>query len=1090
MSTMRNARVLQKDANADIGLAQHSKSVFLRLPTLFAAALFTASAVPTVKAANIAAGTNLRNTVNNLTSSSDKTLNLAGNVNWSGGGITYDSAKSGAVINGNSYEINFANGHGSVNASGTVALSLYNVKAKGYSGSDQDPFLFVPAGSNFTINVEGSTVSGFRTSRDGTTPSGAVASAPTATSTVTIDGGTNGAVFSSNVGYNRSGGALGLGEGTMYLKGKLTFSNNWAEHFGGAMMLRGSGSASLVLSDGLKVFEGNQALVYGGAIDIWGYNSQTTFNCESVFRNNYVYNPGTNTYANSRRAGAINIGDQLGTVSLVFNAPAKFEGNRVIGENLNGDRGDALGGAITAYSAQTGAYHYTVQFNAGVAFTDNYAHSLHASRVGRGGAIYYNAGGANLTIGPNSLFENNYAKTEGGAIYLNAGTINLTADSAVSGTQNGNIVFRGNYQGVAFAQAGNAWTYSATNLTSGATRNAVYLAGGGTFNVDAKGSGKVEFYDPIATSGSSTATINKNGTGDLIFHNYSSTPTITTNVNRGRLMLKNDLSNASMIEFGTTAGGTLTVGNGTGPAEIVGGTGTRFRANRLVLNSQGRIIVEDDSLLIARVGNGGLTVNNGAGIGGHGTVRLENASGNSIAVTTGSSGNNFFITTNNALDLFQLESDEYTILTGISGAGKLHKEGPGAFYANGFVFSTYKTGRNKNTHSGGTSIWDGAIVITDLGEGDPLAKKSTFSLGTGAIDVNAGYRNASDVDSNARGRLVVQFAPIDINGTYTINNQIKTSTAAGGEVYVDLAKASQGPLYAPWQNTLVIENINQFKGDLRLLNLQYTLTAGSGIAALTNANLIVDSESFVTVPSSSGGATEMSGLSLAGGFLYFPDIDYQSPVGTLFSRTSSFINATAASPRGVLALGTSGINPQSYIRFEAAEDQLRDLIEDNSGQSYVTPLLLQDDYGTMRQFVQARQVTGDVSNLVLQVKNGTSAYKNYTYTPSTQDGKVDHNQGTIYSGAYQENWATSGGVTAKRTLQTGASNINTGPQNDGLYIGAKLIELELLLDKQTVLDNTQSYTALNGRGNEFSVKITGSGHLGIVGKPGTPVILS
>ncbi|MDR2513350.1 MAG: PEP-CTERM sorting domain-containing protein [Puniceicoccales bacterium] len=1090
----------ERKTSVSIPVCPPGKKRVLCVATLFAAAACAVLWQPEIKAVTVNPGTNVPGTTGSY--------ELLGNATWAGSksisGTYTIQADPGAYpdpsVSKPILTVTSSSSGQALNSTGDI-FNLYNVELT-RSGSAQSNALFVSNGTA-TYNLDGSVIKGINQSYTGTTRRGAVFSPIESSGAVTlnINGGTAGVVFEGNYGSQNTGGVIGLGSAdnlsgyanrTLNMSGNVAFLNNRTGNFGGAIIVHGynTGSASQTGRNILNFnqsagqtlsFIGNSSNFYGGAIDFFGAHATANFNGETEFINNYVQylndnqtsftTPNWDSANKWQRGGAINVGALNGYVTLNFNERVAFTGNRVIAMNGSGDWSGSGGGAISASRKDSGG-QFVFNFSKAAVFTGNYVLSPSGGQ-GHGGAIFHFVSNAVINLGPGSQFVGNAAQTSGGAIYMSGGTISLTADST------GDILFEGNVANPTWSGSGNSYSWT------GGTRNAIQFGGAATLNVSTSETSKVMFKDPIAGS---AATINKNGTGDLIFYDYSSTPTITTNVNRGRLVLENEQFLSPVIEFGTTSGGTLTVGNGTGFAAIVGGTGTRFKSQKLVLNADGRIIVEDDSLLAVQVGSGGLTVNNNAGIGGHGIVRLENASQNPIAITTGGAGNNFYLTTPNAGDNFRLESSTAIIQAGIIGSGKLHKEGPGTFYANGFTFPD-TTGRNKNTYTGGTAIWDGTLRVSDFGQGDALASKSTFSLGTGAVEVNA------DSPAGAYGRLAIDLAPLDVNGTYTINNAITTSTTTGGEVYVDLARVPSSLTGLPDQNTLVAENMQNFKGDFHLRNLQYVLTSGSAAKAITNANLIVGPGSFITVPT---GDTKMAGLNLAGGILHFTDLGYQFPIVTSYPRMKSFVDAMAVSPKGVLALGTYGTDPVSYIRLEGTADDVRDVIEGSNNQPNTTPLLLQDNYGNLRQLASARTTTGGVNNVIVQVKHPSipNQYVPYVYVPSSASG-IDLDQGASTGlNVYEFDFAQSFGssvtanaqnITAKKIIDTTAANLNTGPGNDGLYLGTKLSELNLQQDKITLFDNASTYS--HSGGNDFIAKISGAGHLGIVGRAGGPALV-
>lgn len=925
------------------------------------------------------------------------------------------------------------------------------------------------------------------------------------TAILNINGGSAGVIFEGNTGvgkistgesYDSGAGVLGVVRGTATVSGKVTFLSNSGVRYGGAIAVNNARrtttdytsnawiNRSVLRFDSTSasdfaLFDGNHAAVFGGAIDIWGHASETIVNTTSFFQNNYIYDASRSGIDDrAKRAGAINVGNEAGLSDLFFNAPATFINNRVIGHDSNATRGDAFGGAITAYSTKRDkSYNYRMSFNAGATFIGNYAHAPATGRIAQGGAIFHDATHASLDIGPNSRFEGNYAKNEGGAIYMSSGIINLVADSSVTGTENGNIVFKDNFQNVNFAQNGNAWTWRPTNIGTTAQRGAIYLAGDGILNIYARGVGEVHFYDPIILGQNSTAVINKLGTGDLIFHDHDNAITALTNVTQGRMVLENSKSVNSMMTFGQVTAGALNVGPITGNsfAAVVGKDGTTFAVGSARVRNGGRILVEDGGMLTFKVGDGGLVLENNGGIGGDGIINLVNRNNRRIQITTGYTGNNFYVTAPLATDKFRLESTSaVSTNTGISGAGTLRKDGQGAFYANGFDFVNNVTGGNKNTYTGGTVVENGSFVITARGQGDTFVNDSRFSMGTGFVEVQADGRLVIDFSQAILGQGVI--------GNYTITNRL-TNSAPGGEVYLNLVSAGN-PTGNVWsQSGFTAPNTRDFRGTFNLNNLNYTFATGT--AALTNGRLIAGSGSTVTVPR---GNHLIKGLGMNGGLLYFADPTAQLPVGNL-PRMQSFIDISGTGNEGILDFGQSGTN--SYVRINADAAMLTDIIEGttfSNGQPVYTPLLLQDDYGNVRQLVASRTTTGDIKNVILQTQDSNDPYRgnSYVYTPT---GKVEHNQGAQY-GNRSENWADAENVTALKTLQSGASSLSTGPTNDGLYVGVQMERLELLAGKQTIFDNSNSNTAQNNRGNEFTAEITGPGHLGILGNAGNPIILS
>ncbi|MDR2429897.1 MAG: PEP-CTERM sorting domain-containing protein [Puniceicoccales bacterium] len=566
---------------------------------------------PQASAIDVTSGTNLQTIVNNT--NRNATFDLKGEVKWGnalgGGGNAISSGASNIVINSNGHIIKQNdNGAWLDYKSGSGSSHFFTLKNTWVQG-DQAYYTGLYGlfhGDNFsttiTLKLEGSTFDSFHGRGD--LRSGTIGLSYYKSALV-VDGGTSGVTFSNNKGaedhYDGAGvfGTFG-NNSSLTLKGNTSFTGNSTTNHGGALTIYAentSSSTTLLVNsgnDGKAVFTGNSAGGFGGAINFWGYTTESTFGGEAEFTNNWTHGSGSGISNRAKRGGAINVGVENGQSNIVFKEKVTFTGNRAIGILATDLSAQAWGGALslTAQGTNLGTTDgkYTVTFDKAAVFRDNYAVSsatATTNKFGYGGAVYVGTGTAtntkSVTFGAGSLFERNLAQTKGGAIYVSAidktdnsgGIITLNADNT------GDITFMDNYDGVAFT-AVNATNYQGTS----GTRNAIHFAGNGTLNINATGTGKVHFHDPI-TGGQtslqdtkSLVTVKKTGDGDVIFYGNKSDIYARTTVSGGKFVLKN----------GAEYGAPVILGNGTsfdvsGNAILAAERGTLINANSFWLKN-------------------------------------------------------------------------------------------------------------------------------------------------------------------------------------------------------------------------------------------------------------------------------------------------------------------------------------------------------------------------------------------------------------------------------------------------------------------------------------------------------------------------
>jgi autotransporter-associated beta strand protein/predicted outer membrane repeat protein len=927
-----------------------------------------------------------------------------------------------------------------------------------------------------------------------------------------------------------NGGNLHIGAGVLELeensrleiKADLTFQNNWSGGSGGVIQVSGTNAAISFEDTADVLFMGNHATKSGGAIFMGNPNTSLQLDQAKnvLFQENYVVSGGgTSIYDNNGSSGgAIAIVDRQAHLTNVGNT--SFEGNYVINRRNDGDKATALGGAVyvggTGVNAE-GVYSLESSENTFTTFMDNsvYSEKSHAvggaiaitakmdqdykldpgsaniihSRLRRtkfegnhvvtgtadkdalGGALFINTGkdGAlvgTLFIGDNSTeeettFINNYAgsidgvsaKALGGAIYINEGVLNLS----------GNVVFAGNKQGVIFDENTNP-DLPPTPRPSTGVSNAIYFAkisAGSSLIVDNATGKNVRFYDNIAAAANHAMTIIKTGEGEISFFNVDISIKTDVTVNQGffRLGLDKGLAYGGTI-YGDPAASSLAfnaldgVFNVQKSGMLIGEAGVTLTSSQMHVKENGRVMVRGgsttgDFVVKMADNNFDYTAKDAnkplGGFGGHGTLRIQNLSGNPLAlVTTGE----FAVDVRHFVpeDLHLPDADAVFMLKSpIVGKGILYKVGAGTFVVENTGLNTYTSGGNASDAD--TLIQEGRILINS-------GAQTLNHLGIGTIFVNKWQPIPA-------GDLVDAVLDIDLTSTsfagndYAINNTLGSwqsgrGTAleqASGLISVNLAKTDLLGANGvnPGSGILTTTDTKDFDGTLHLRNLYFQATpSGGGDTTLAKTRIIVGTGTLLEIAQ---GTTEFAQFIFNGGAVRFTNVG--NGTGTTASKLGSNISNT-----GLLEFGASG-NP-SYVQINnngTGPTNLGDLsgIFVNND----TPLLLRDTYGILRQLISASGVTGDVSNIKLRDHQNAAFEYNNVLVDLVQNGSHTGN---------------ADAVVAKQYLQLNENSLNTGFDNKGLYISAKLTKLALKNNQTTLFDLSSSHSTQTGY-NEFSVPI-------------------
>ncbi|WP_081716147.1 autotransporter-associated beta strand repeat-containing protein [Paraburkholderia mimosarum] len=645
---------------------------------------------------------------------------------------------------------------------------------------------------------------------------------------VTAGVGANGVVFSNSTSSGDGAGVISMYAGNMTFNGDFTFNSNRTDNYGGAISMYQS--PGVMTFNGTTAFNNNYAKNYfGGAIDIWGGASTLTFNGPTSFTGNYVVTSATGS--GNPRGGAINIGylSPGSDASVVrFNNAVTFNGNYIVS---TGSGGSAYGGAISAYG-NGNAYNYQYVFNAPAIFENNYVVKAGTGAgTGNGGAIYYDASGAFVSLASGTQFLGNDASTNGGAIFLQSGTISLSALTA-------NILFQGNLQGVTFGTSGNYAPVPGTG-----TPNGIYLGSSGNLNLIANAGYQIQFYDPISSVVGSTVTVTKSGNGEVVFYGDSGATTLydsairaNTTVNGGYFTLANS------VNYGNTAAGVFTVGTDAGAGTsgtVRGGSGSNLRALTFTVQSGGTLYVTDGTFTVNAAT---INVQNGGNFAGNGT--LAASSNINIAGTT-----NANISAGNTLTINGL----------LAGAGGISVQGSGvlglANAGNTYVGAT-TVGAGATLIGGATNAFatSGSVAVNgtlDLSENN-LGQTANSLSGSGAITLGSATLSANNNGTSTEfSGSISGTGVVNKTGTGTLTLSGASNTYKGGTTISagTLVATNGGAVGTGTVNNASTFQLN-FAADSTLADTLAgsgaLVKTGSGMATLTGVN---STQGTVTVSS-------------------------------------------------------------------------------------------------------------------------------------------------------------------------------------------------------------------------------------------------
>jgi len=1003
--------------------------------------------------------------------------------------------------------------------SGEQTITFKNVNVVGNNSSVWYGLFEVHKSSGTaTFYLEGSTFSNFRQTNNQYGAIISTGSASNAKGLAVVDGGIAGVTYSGNYSSGDGAGVISVNNSALHLTGKQTFTNNSATWYGGAIGVYGdtttgnwnastldamnpsaanypSYSRLTTASDSFITFDGNWAKVFGGAIDLWGQTGGAFFNGTTIFTGNHatgyggsVTHPswyGSTNGASDRgvRGGAINIGNEYGIFITEFNGPTTFTGNYADSYHSGtGITGAAFGGAIAAFRNASDATIYRLSLNGPTTFTNNYVYSRNA--YAHGGAIYLDAPVISLFINGVTTFTGNYTTTDGtsttanylsvargGAIYLNTGLIEanayVTFENNRAGSEGGAIYMENGtlrLKGGAVFSGNTQYNDTSNPNNSGKPieRNAIYFGTAGRIEIDTDANESVHFYDPINSASTATGTLYKSGEGTVYFYDYNSPVAMTTDIVGGyfRLVTREttpgDPNTRTTVTYGRSASeGTFTVHES---GAVVGDGGARLQSGKLTIAGGGRALVNnaygidatgataDETLFLAELGlssaarkhvftiasKDGGALGDGGKLGGHGIIRVENASGALQNVnTTGT----FYIDTPDVRDRFLLESK-------LTGTGTLVKIGAGTFLVH-----------QEQTIGGGVVAREGAIKLL-LGGNAAASFPNTTGVTADAVSAADAVANARLVGINpdaATGTVVIH-----LNGNYEFNRQLTAATRTdvngrGGALDVNLGSSTNALTFTA--------GASAFNGTLALSDAAYTLLTHGNANDLRSADLVLGTGAAAVA---NAGVADLHGLAFNGGSMFFADTSaLNNGAG---AGGAGVIHSTAVSRIAVTNLDLTGGGTVRVDKSSAGTPPYGDLFAADT-----TPLLVEDDFGQLRILVtSANPVTGNASALNLVDVDGQSLTIN--------------TQSPLRAGA-------AGGQVGLRYQTLDSTTLSTGPANDGLYLGARLDELEVFAGKTLVISADDIRKDLAG-GTTLTAPIVGDGSLTINAGDGNSVTLA
>lgn len=551
---------------------------------------------------------------------------------------------------------------------------------------------------------------------------------------------------------------------------------------------------------------------------------------------------------------------------------------------------------------------------------------------------------------------------------------------------------------------------------------------------------------------------------------------------------------AASVNRLTYSGGNITISNGT--LNVTGGgmtmnadngnlvisNGGKLYSNRFYMNSDnGKILItdknsalisENEDIRLGYVGDANVIISEGAKIQAGKEIYLSYFGDTKTKLTIGGDTNAkkpgeviaqkiwFGSETNNsngnASLIFNHTASDYDFSTSLNGNGRL-------YFTNG---TTVLSGDNTNLsglisispNASLNAIHDNSLGSTSIENSGDLSLQATGDMqfnnktsGNGLLSVASGNVSIGGDNSNFSGKIAIHDGATAL---ITEQNNIgDAAVQADGKLQLDSnrdwaftnALTGHGTLTAKTnQNTFSFQDsalTAGFTGKLELLNTRFDLT-GTNTDALATAGLTAGSDSLVTV---GAGNQSIAQLAFAGGTLNFGHV---LPGQTQADNRITVDKTLDLTGNGIVQVDNSGVIDNT-----------------NQNINHNLSLLEQDDTNASIKLVTLGQnatLSGNAGNLQLHDMAGQSISNDVQHSVQQDGQNVAH--------------------------ATYDYRLTTGENQDGLYVGYGLTQLELLGSNDAAL--TLDASGKSGNAADLSAKITGTGDLRISGQPNSILSLS
>ncbi|EFN8667282.1 autotransporter outer membrane beta-barrel domain-containing protein, partial [Escherichia coli] len=570
--------------------------------------------------------------------------------------------------------------------------------------------------------------------------------------------------------------------------------------------------------------------------------------------------------------------------------------------------------------------------------------------------------------------------------------------------------------------------------------------GEGTLNIINGGGVNISDYNyayPLSVGNGYKGTINVNGNGSFLNYNLSS---------------EINIGNSSPGYLNISDGGKFTAlqptvyvgGRGGGQGEVnVSGPNSVLDANRLYIGvwGNGKLEVTDSGVVNTSnfsmgYNNSGETIVSGAG------SQLNITNSLNIVTTTNINARGTLIINNGGkvtTDTIVLGSGNFNNPSAGVAEVLIGGEDNNIIQEAGILDAGKITFRGKNTSLTLNHASDNLNLSSDINTEVSYSHYGSINAVHGLTTLsgnNSGYTGALNISSPARISVTEQNnlgnATIANDGTLSITSQgnwtfSNTMTGLG---FLDVNTGN---------NTFSFQNATNtagFRGTLMLSDTSFDLS-GDNTAALTLSLLRAGSGSMVTV---GAGTQNIDGLGFNGGTVDFGIIAPGK------KQSNNMVHVSSLDLQGGGA-----------VQVDASGDVIADTVSRDVNTSL--SLLEQDDENASIQLVSVSgngRVVGSAGGLQLQDQSGQRI------TDSIQHAVIQNGQ-KVAEGTYDY-------------------RLTSGTNNDGLYIGYGLTQLNLLTSGTDALELDAN--GKTGNAADMSARITGTGDLAFNSQKGETVSLS